>query len=377
MRWFLALIILFCVSAPVRAEWVLVGDGQYLWRDALGKFDGVLYGWSYSYGKAYSYPVRNLSADELSQFNQQPQAQQQSQQQYQYNQEPDVGWRTQLLKLAATQQEQRQYLAAIDALGLRGGYGVESASGTNVSQIMAGQYGMKNPGIFIGDLPLQQGNTVYGYENNSYNQLADPFRNFDIGSTISSLIQLSGQVEQGSTRVRSDTAQTIQQSLESYRLIRETESRIQGTAEIIRLLTESWQANKAQTFRIETGSDGRPKIQVVPEGGGPPSGPPGGGPPGGPPNGAPLGAPKAGGGDEYSALVSIINKRCLQCHGGDKTSETSGKLIFGKGGTVNLQSLNETQAAKVGKRVAEGSMPPGGALPEDEQAIFKAFFGPK
>lgn len=360
----LAFVVAALVPGLALAGWHAAGQGYFYWLTPSGQSDGNIYKLvTDSYGQS-AYHNLGSYANFVGQQPQQPAAPAQPSAAYSqsYSQsasyeEGESGWRTKLLSLAAKQLEHKQYLEAIRALGVSGVYGVDSpaAAGGGMA-LYSSKYG--GSGVY-GDLPLQQGNTVYGSLDPTYNGLADPFRNFDVGAHINMLGSLATQVETGSARVRSDLAGTIQQTTESYRLIRETESRIAGMNETLRLFAEALKANESKTLQIIKGADGVPTLRVIE-------------PPGGPPPAAPDGG--AGGAGDFGRLNSLIAARCVDCHGGGKTSSDQ-KLLLGKGRTPDLSRLTETQAKKIWKRVSDGSMPPGGGLSKEEMAEFDAWFG--
>ncbi len=384
----LGIVVALFLCASATAGWYDAGGGYAYWLGSDGRNDGYIYQKvSSSYGHAeyrnlgdyHQFFPQQLPPGQAPQAAPQAAPQQGPQQQSQQSQQPSAenygveqNWRSKLLTIAAAKDEHRQYLQAIESLGLKGVYGVDSPSGS--MSAYSAQFGGAYNGVR--DLPLQQSNTVYGSTDPTYNALADPFRSFDIGASLNQLSSLATQVETGSARVRGDFAQTLQQSTESYRLIRETESRIAGLNEQMRIYSEAIKANGSQVYRKDVESSGGGVVpfqgpaapQGPPQSGpGAPRTPSGEGPPAEGPGAAAATAPTA------ERLVSIVGSKCLRCHGGADTREGQ-KLRMGEGRIVKFDGVNQKLAAAIGEKVAANEMPPGGKLSSAEKAVFAHFF---
>lgn len=398
-RLLLALVLTVCACAVAEAGWHPAGGDFFYWLTLSGQSDGYLYKARRDhYGSVVEY--QNLG--DYKQFVQQPvivqsqvpvpqapQSPQPALQTQQYQQQSagygeagystgaqSPGWRAKLLEIAQARDEQRQYMEAISALGIKGVYGVDSPAGT-VSNYSA-QFGGAYQGVK--DLPVQQGNSIYGSLDPSYNALADPFRAFDVGAALNQLGSLASQVEVGSSRVRSDFAQTLTQTTESYRLIRETEARIAGLNEQMRIYAEAIKANSSHVQRTDAEA-GQESMRLPMRDGSSPGQPP-------PPfdgatvprrAGIPLrndtGPEPGGPADHAGKLVSLIGGKCLRCHGGADTKPGQ-KVRLGEGKIVNISSVGAKLAERIWSAVSSGDMPPGGGLPAEEKAVFGMFFGP-
>ncbi len=282
-------------------------------------------------------------------------------------------WRSLLLQQAAKQQEQNEVLKALQILGFsNAGYGT-SGFAQNHGSLLSNHYGVSQNlfGYGSGLGPLQQlGDTVYG-NYNSYNAVADPYRRFDIGATLNSLTQLAEQVEAGSIQVRSDTAKTLRQAIDSYRSMEESKIRMQGAVQLMREIRALLESNNSVTIRA-TRKNGKVEIERM-DGGKPPQEQPNGGSPSDRP------PPTGGAGTDdalkkVGQLVTNMRNNCLRCHGGPATIDGQ-KLILGDENGLRLADISERQEEKIADRVGNGTMPPGGGLPQAERDLYEEFFG--
>lgn len=330
----LAVILFSVLCGGATADWARTSGG-WLWLNTDGASDGWLYRQTYTRGTGWV--TRRTSR--VYAGRQQNNYQQSNYQQSNYN----SSWRTKLLSLAAKQAEHKQYLEAISALGLSGGYGAQSPYGSQYGQSMNAY------GVNISDLPLQQGNTIYGNQQPTFNSYSDPFRAFDLGVIMNRLAKMPEEMSAGSERVAGSVAATTRDIADTYRLTRETELRAQIIREVMpQLLSE---VNKMMRANASL------RIQAQKHGG--------------------QGAAAAAGAkanpevEAFSKLVTVVSTSCMECHGGSKTGGGSEKLILGQGGTFKPESVSNEKWALILKRVKAGEMPPGGDLPEADRKLFE------
>ena len=385
-------------------NWQALGNGNYIWRDHTGRSDGVLYAWHlggghYGHGQYYSKAVRSLTPEEVQQVNgpvddaqqQQQQEQQaatqtQNQAQYVYGNgqgAPEVGWRARGLQIIASQVEQQHFDSFLNRLlpgqtGSQGGtYDAKSPyqAKQGYGSVEASQYGGGSGSavnVLLGDLPQQQGNSVYGSLDPTFNTFADPLRTFDFGAVANQLMQMDAQREAGGVRLGTETRQTLQAMIEAARMMKEVETHWNGKMNVLRLLKDiEPRPSTSQTVRIETNAQGQASVKVLQNG---PGVPPSATPPSGPPGTHPgqdggSGPPVASGGNsaDDQLFMGLVSSKCLRCHGTDKPA---GNLKLGKGTLVDFTAVNETQAKAVFDRVRAGSMPPGEPLSAEEKAVF-------
>lgn len=346
-------------------QWVSHGQGWY-WVNAQGHTDGVIYGGSWS-GQGWVYdPIGQLAPPVVQQPQQQPQ-QQQPNYQPQGGYQQDDFW-AEVLRQAGRQKEYEQRSAIIEKLGIRGIYGTESPNGQMDLRSMFAQRGGSGGYGSNVELPVQQGNTVYGSYDPTYNTFAEPARIPDFNVAYQTLAGLAQQQQSGSSRLASEVTTALQTHVEAARLVSETQIRAQTIVQL-RQMMDARDAALLQQFNEILKANRRESIQVIPPdgGGGPPSGPPSGPPGGGPPPAGDEGGAAA----LYESLSTAMTTNCLPCHGGGQTvATTSGKLRMGTGTRLDVSRLSNEQWAAIFGRVQAGTMPPGGKLSSEHMSHF-------
>ncbi len=380
-------ILCLLLAVPAQAEWTPTGDGNYLWTDLTGKSDGWLYNWYQAgyYGQWYSKAVRPLTAAELQQI--QPQQQQQPYVQnnaeaaaYAYGNgqgAPEKGWQSRALEVVSKRDETNKFMefmqkhfpppAGYQSNGYQNGqYSMQSPYGA-MQSLSIQQAGGNPASILIGDLPLQQGNSVYGSVDPTYNTFAEPLRQFDFGSLANTLANMDLAREAGAVRISSETRAILGQITDSARVLHELQMRSQLVQQQTQAESEKWKAlaalmtpSRSQTVQIQTDRNGTATFRVLP----PASG---GGVDG---SSAPPPLPVDPGEDLFSKFSAVATRTCLRCHGGAETGSGSEKLALGKGTTLDLSGVNDEQINKIFARVKAGTMPPGGKMDAADRRVF-------
>ena len=367
MRCLLAILLWLSALGPplsAVADWQPIGNNQYLWTDLLGKSDGQVYGWAFRHGYWQYYVIRPLTADELRALNPPPQLppeQSQPTQQYLYGNGngkggPEGNWRYRAVQVVANQIENEDFQATMQQILSRGRGAAAYGGGgggyqTNQQSANLSQYGLRSPGMFLGDLPVQQGNTVYGSLDPSYNSFAEPLRRLDFRTFAREMLVLQKEYEAGAARVSSDGRVLFQDMIQVAGKLEEQAMYYEGVLAALAQIEKGRPASGSQSFRLQSGSS----------------------------TPATAGASAAVGGDGLEAVFrefsGVIGRRCLHCHGGAKSTDASKVLLLGTADRVELSTLAEAQARKMFERVEDGSMPKDGKLSSEERAVFDRMKG--
>jgi len=216
------------------------------------------------------------------------------------------GWREQLLRLAEQREkyelqvrrsaeEHREFLEAINALGIQAGL-----AGPGYTHVTGGQYSADGSAYVQQALP--QGSTVYGYS-----AAADVYGDVDLGALYQQALRLAEQSTEYGSVATANATSLIQQEGNNRARVAEILARGQAAREAL----ESTRLGSEAHVRIQGTTSGQSQVQAQVQ-----SGP-------------------------LPELGAVVQNSCVKCHGGEKTL-----------GNLNMTDLSSIDAA-MGRKILE------------------------
>lgn len=287
--------------------------------------------------------------------------------------EPIEGWRKELLELKAkrdkweadikaSQEEQKEFLETVEALGLGDYYGTDTSY---PSPLTGGGYGQAQQGYDMSQYNLQgssmtysaplaaQGNTLYGYD-----QFAQSYPDVDLQILYNQANNLAKQAQMLSSDATADFSALVFQEGKRQEELAKILARGKVAAQVLQLLQDPTAELKVDQWRLQRRGEGG-NWEVVP------------GQKEKPKPAEPKDTTKL---DDMSRmkLFGIIQNRCIACHGPEKKNaglDMTKFLAFDadKKKAIVQTLIEEDPDLRMPK--AAGGVP-GKALPMDEIDLF-------